>query len=126
EIQAQWDVDLRSTLNEARILLSQFHQPKQAKWVPVLAYVARVSSLSCALAVIILMLFCVGVELFRPHLTLIGPVENSGDWEMSEKIAALSSAPPREWGSLSLIVFPFAEVYIDDQFYGSTPMGELS
>jgi serine/threonine protein kinase len=126
KIQHQMGFEPGEILNESLSLIAKFQQPNAAKWVPVLSHIVRLSSLSCALVVIILMLFCIAVELFRPHLTLIGPVANSDGWELNnpEKSELHESEPA--WGQLSVIVFPPAEIYIGDQFYGSTPMGDLS
>lgn len=118
EVKNKLSFRVNAVLNEALSKSSKKYEIK--KWSTVLTHVSHVSS-------IIFILFFVGVELFRPHLFIIGPEYSSGPYEIDEhnKLTAKPSSMSNVWGQLNLLVYPWAEVFINDEFYGVTPMGEL-
>lgn len=119
KIEDRFHVDKESVFKESLRQISKVNQPKKAKWTPLLRYLAQLCSLSSALVVMMFVLFCIFVELFKAHLFVISPA-------VSMRFARGASLENSDAiGKLILKVHPSAEVFIGDQFYGATPIPEL-
>ncbi len=121
KIEHRFNIDKENIFKECLRQTSKLYQPKKARWAPLLEYLAQLSSLSSALVLMMFVMFCIVVELFKSQLSVIGTAHNSS---VHREEVALNEEVPM--GKLILKVHPSAELFIGDQFYGVTPIPELS